>query len=171
MRSPRPARTLRITTITLWLIITADLAAQARRAEIPIRTSVSELAARPRTFSGRRVLVASEVILGRGPLILSQANHRILVSEPAEANVKPKANFVLIKDSNWQRLNQAVRPKPPGTQQQQAVAVVEGRFDSTLASWRYRLLRLNLGYGHMGLYHHRLVVHRVHSVELTPAAH
>jgi len=132
----------------------------------PIPTTVTALAQRPMDFAGKVVSVKSRIIFGRGFLILTQGDYRILDSEPGSSEVKPKPPFDLIDDANWQKLNEAVLPQPPPRRQEQVIAIVEGRFDSAAVSWKRRFLRIRSGFGHLGLYDHRLVIHRVLSVEL-----
>jgi len=100
-------------------------------------------------------------------LILTEGQHRILISQPGSSEVG-KVPFNLIQDANWQELNEAVAPHPPPAEGGMVIAVVEGRFDSKAASWWRKLFHIQAGYGHLGLYAHRLVIHRVTSVEVVP---
>jgi hypothetical protein len=137
------------------------------RTSKPVATTVTMLAEHPGDFMGKWVSVKSQVIFGRGPLILTEGDYRILISEPGSSEVG-KGPFDLIRDANWQKLKEAVAPVPPPARGGKIMAVVEGRFDSKAASWWRRLFHIQGGYGHLGLYAHRLVIHRVTSVEVVP---
>lgn len=62
-------------------------------AALPLGTSqatvatVTTLSEHPADFVGKWVSVKSRVIHGRGPLILTEGNHRILISEPGSDEV------------------------------------------------------------------------------------
>jgi hypothetical protein len=124
------------------------------------------LAEHPKEYAGKWVSVKSQVILGRGPLILTEGPYRILIAQPGSSEIR-KAPFDLIQDANWHKLNEAVAPHPPPAKPGIVTAVVEGRFDSKATWWR-KLLHIQAGYGHLGLYEHRLVIHRVTSIEIVP---
>ena len=124
-----------------------------------ITTTVTMLAEHPGGYAGKWVSVKSRVILGRGPLILTEGQHRILISQPGSSEVG-KVPFNLIQDANWQELNEAVAPHPPPAEGGMVIAVVEGRFDSKAA--------IGAAKEKAGRNAHRLVIHRVTSVEVVP---
>ena len=149
-----------------WPISSHVLAGQAPE---PIPTTVTTLARRPGDFAGRIVSVKSQVILGRGSLMLTEGDYRILICEPDSSEVRPKPPFGLIADAKWHELKDMVLPHPQGSRQQ-VTAIVEGRFDSAARSWKRRLLGVGTGFGHQGLYDHRIVIHRVRAVETRSSA-
>jgi hypothetical protein len=64
----------------------------------------------PVDYVGKSVSVKSQVILGKGPLLVTKGNHRILISEPGSRGAG-KASFDVIRDANWERLNDCRPPR------------------------------------------------------------
>lgn len=97
----------------------------------PIVTSICVVTAAPEKFTGKMIVLRGRIVTPRR-LFIEDHCGRVILNNPANYDVRPKAKFKLLEDETFKLMNDALGvlipmpPKQPGT----VAATVEGRFDS-----------------------------------------
>jgi hypothetical protein len=154
------ARNVTLTGILLCLTTVMDSSAQTPQFE---QRRLCELLMSPLRYSGRLISVRAEVLEAREMILVDPNDHscgRVPSAFPESRDVRPRPQFTLSRDENFEALLRALPellPKPSGARGR-IFATFEGRFDFTPS-----------GSGHLGLHSSRFVIRRVLNVEVMSA--
>jgi hypothetical protein len=151
----------------LFLLLVPNVVAEPRAEAI--KSSICEVTETPARFTGKMVILRGQIITPRR-LFIEDGCGRVILDYPGGEDVRPKAQFKLIEDEEFKRMNNALGvlvpmpPRGPG----RVVVEVEGRFDSAFIERRGRKVQLDPNKIHLPVYELRLILHRVLNVEITP---
>lgn len=153
-------------------LLIGSLLSGADSASFPVIT-VCDLLAAPEKYNGGQFSMRIEVSEAKQVIFVDPDNPRcgrIIWALPADQDVRPKPRFKLVEDANLSKFKDglSVLVPPPSRTKGRVLATVEGRFDSIFRSQNGGKVRRPNGFGHLGLYESRFILHRVVDVAVEP---
>ena len=153
------------------LVAAGCMSTKARESE-PVTVTVCELLAHPEQYSGKQVIIRAMVITTRRMAITLSDCVKVLLVFPSDPEAKPKPQFHLVEDENFNKLNNAQRELVPQRRETagRITATFEGRFDSVFVMRKGRKVKRDPRSIRLAADEVRLVLHRVSDVEVKPAS-
>lgn len=152
-------------TVTMAVMVAADTKGVVQE------TTVCQLLKSPAQYSGSIVRVRAELRWGRRILLYDGDCGPIPWVYPSDRDVTPKPDFELERNAEFKNVESTIPvllPDPNTDKGGSIRATVEGRFDSVFILRNGRVSRAKRGFGHLGLYTSRIVLHNVRDVEIKP---
>jgi hypothetical protein len=133
-----------------------------------VSVNFCKLLANPENFAGRVISVRARITKSRHGIVLNGEGCDGAILLELRAEVVPKREAVLTKDSEYEKFDQALFIFKPGSTElkNQIEATFEGRFDTALRMKDGKRVRISKGYGQNSILTSRLVLYKVSDVRL-----